>query len=302
MSIWLKRIWLHRAMYLFLLPAIVFFILFSYIPMTGLILAFKEYRFNGGLYGGPWVGWKYFERFFHDSYSMNYIRNTLSISFFKLFLALPFPILFALQINEIRSSRMRSLFQGVMYLPHFLSWAVVIGILQRIIAPETGLLNEWIHALGGHGSTFFMMDKHYFYPIMFWSYIWKEIGWNSIIYFAAIAGINPALYEAARMDGAGRFRQIWHITLPGIRPTILILFIMSLSSILSAGFDQIYLLQNPANAEVAQILDTYIIHVGIQDAQFGYATAVGLMQGVIGLLLVVTVNQLCKKWFEVSLW
>ncbi|BBI30852.1 maltose ABC transporter permease [Cohnella abietis] len=270
--------------------------------MTGLVLAFKEFTFKGGLYGGEWVGLRYFEKFFSDSQSMVFVKNTLIISSMKLFLALPFPIIFALQMNEIKNTRLRNVFQGIAYLPHFFSWVVVIGMIQRILAPDTGFLNQFIDSLGGDGSRFFMMEKASFYPIMFWSFIWKEIGWNSIIYFAAITGINPALYEAAKMDGAGKLRQIWHITLPGIRPTILILFILSLGSILSAGFDQIYLLKTPGNMELAETLDTYVVRVGMQDSQFGYASAVGMIQGVIGLVLVIAVNQLSRKKFNTSLW
>ena len=297
-----KRIWNHRNLYIMLAPCIAFFILFSYLPMAGLVLAFKEFRFNTGLFGGDWVGLRYFDQFFSDSQSMVYIKNTLIISGMKLILALPFPIILALQMNEVKSRRFRNLFQGIMYLPHFVSWVVVVGILQRILAPDNGMLNQLIDALGGDGSRFFMMEKQSFYPIMFWSYIWKEIGWNSIIYFAAISGINPALYEAAKMDGAGKFRQIWHITLPGIRPTILILFILSLGSVLSAGFDQIYMLITPGNMPISQILDTYVIKVGLKDAQMGYATAIGFMQGIMGLILVLIFNSLSKRFFNTSLW
>jgi putative aldouronate transport system permease protein len=270
--------------------------------MAGLVLAFKEFKFNSGLFGGPWVGIQYFDQFFGDSRSMLYLKNTLIISGLKLILALPFPILFALQMNEVKNKRWRNVFQGIVYLPHFVSWVVVVGILQRILAPDIGFLNQLIGFFGGNDSRFFMMEKESFYPIMFWSFVWKEMGWNSIIYFAAISSINPSLYEAAKIDGASKLRQIWHVTLPGIRPTILILFILSLGGILSAGFDQIYLLITPGNMQISQILDTYVIKVGLKDAQFGYATAIGLMQGVLGLLLVLIFNALSKRFFSTSLW
>ena len=297
-----KNIWQHRQLYLMLLPCIIFFILFSYLPMAGLVLAFKEFRFDTGLFGGAWVGLEYFERFFNDPQSWVFIKNTLIISSMKLFLALPFPIILALMFNEITNNKIRGIFQSITYLPHFLSWVVVIGILQRILAPDTGLLNEVISMFGGEGSTFWLMEESSFYHVMFWSYIWKDIGWNSIIYFAAIAGINPSLYEAASIDGASKLRQIWHVTLPGIRPTIIILFILSLGNILSAGFDQIYLLKTPGNVEVSEIIDTYVISVGLQNGQFGYATAVGMMQGVIGLVLVLVVNHFSRKKFNTSMW
>ena len=174
--------------------------------------------------------------------------------------------------------------------------------MQRILAPDTGLVNQVISWLGGDGSTFFMMEEGAFHPMMFWSYVWKDVGWSSIIYYAAIVGINPALYEAAKIDGANKWRQIWHITLPGIRSTIIVLFILSLGSILSAGFDQIYLLKTPGNMNVSEILDTYIIYMGLESGQFGFGTAIGMMQGIVGLILVLTVNKVAKKWFQSSLW
>lgn len=269
--------------------------------MAGMVLAFKEFRFDTSIFGGDWVGLKYFERFFNDPKSWLYIKNTLIISSLKLFLYLPLPIILALLFKEIRSDKMRGFFQSISYLPHFLSWVVIVGVLQRILAPDTGLINEVIKLFGGEGSTFFMMEEQFFYQIMFSSFVWQGVGWGSIIYFAAISGISEELYEAAKIDGASRLKQIWHITLPGIRPAIIILFILSLGDILSAGFDQIYLLQTPGNAELAEILDTYIIRVGLQGGQFGYATAVGMMQGLIGLILVLLVNYVCNRKFDTSL-
>ncbi|OBZ15107.1 protein lplB [Bacillus sp. FJAT-27264] len=299
--IW-KRLIGHYQLYLMLLPCIAFFIIFSYIPMGGVVLAFKDYQFNKGIFGSPWVGFTYFEMFFEDPFSLQIIKNTIIISLMKVFLALPFPILLAVMLNEIKRKRLLHVFQGIAYLPHFLSWVIVIGLVQRILSPDTGLVNQVISWLGGDGSTFFLMKENAFYPVMFWSYIWKDIGWSSIIYFAAIVGINPALYEAAKIDGAGRFQQMWHITLPGIRPTIMIIFILSLGNILSAGFDQIYLLRTPGNMNLSEILDTYLIHMGLESGQFGFGTALGLMQGFIGLILVLVVNRISRKWFETSLW
>lgn len=298
----LAQMWKHKIHYMMLLPCLIFFFIFSYLPMGGMVLAFKEFRFDTGIFGGAWIGFTYFERFFQDPQSWVFIKNTLLISFMKLVLALPFPIILALLFKEIKNDKIRGFFQSITYLPHFLSWVVVVGVLQSILAPNTGLLNQWISLFGGDGSTYYMMEESSFHSIMFWSYVWKDIGWNSIIYFAAIVGINPSLYEAAAMDGAGKLRQIWHITLTGIRPTILILFILSLGNILSAGFDQIYLLKTPGNAEVSEIIDTYVIRTGIEGGQFGYATAVGMMQGVIGLIVVVIVNRFSSKKFNTSLW
>ncbi|MCY9657557.1 ABC transporter permease subunit [Paenibacillus chondroitinus] len=297
-----KRIRQHKIMYLMLLPCLVFFVIFSYIPMGGLMLAFKNYQFNKGILGSPWVGLTYFKAFFNDYQSGKLIKNTLIISSIKVFVGLPFPILLALMFNEIRHRRFRGIAQSISYLPHFLSWVIVIGLMQRILAPDTGLLNEVIRFFGGDGSTFFMMESKYFYSLMFGSHIWQSIGWDSIIYLAAIAGINPELHEAAKIDGANKWHEIWHVTLPGIRLTISILFILSLGNILQAGFDQIYLMRTPGNMELADILDTYIIRVGLQNGQYGYATAVGLMQGIIGLILVVAANRASKKFFDESIW
>ncbi|MFD0695548.1 ABC transporter permease [Paenibacillus sp. GCM10027628] len=297
-----KRILQHKYLYLMLLPCIVFFVIFSYIPMGGLMLAFKNYQFNKGILGSPWVGFTYFKAFFNDYQSGMLIKNTLIISSIKVFLGLPFPILLALMFNEVKNRRFRGITQSISYLPHFLSWVIVVGLMQRVLAPDTGLLNEAIQFFGGDGSTFFMMESKYFYPLMFGSHIWQSIGWDSIIYLAAMAGINPELHEAARIDGANKWHEIWHVTLPGIRLTISILFILSLGSILQAGFDQIYLMRTPGNMELADILDTYIIRVGLQNGQYGYATAVGLMQGIIGLILVVAANRASRKFFDESIW
>lgn len=297
-----KNIVSHRYLYMMLVPCLVFFFIFSYIPLVGLLMAFKDYKFNAGILGSPWVGLKYFHAFFESYEAKQLIRNTLIISSIKLFVYLPFPIILALMFNELRNKWFKNLSQSIMYLPHFLSWVVVMGLTQRILAPDTGLLNQIIAKLGGDGSIFYLMEANYFYQIMFGSFVWKSIGWDSIIYMAAIAGVSQELYEAAKIDGATKLREVWHITLPSIAPTVVILFILSLGSILSAGFDQIYMLRTPGNMHLADILDTYIIKVGLQQGQYGYATAVGMMQGIIGLVLVILANRISKKVSDTSLW
>jgi len=300
-TLW-KNVAKHRYLYFMVLPCIVFFIVFSYIPMGGLLLAFKDYKFNKGILGSPWIGFDYFETFFNSYQSGMLIKNTLIISGMKLFLYLPFPILLALMFNEVRNKWFKNISQSILYLPHFISWVVVVGLVQRILAPDNGLLNQVIANMGGDGSTFYMMDPQYFYQIMFGSHLWKSIGWDSIIYMAAIAGVNSDMYEAAKIDGAGKLREVWSITLPSITPTIVILFILSLGNVLSAGFDQLYLLRTPGNMHLADILDTYIIQIGLQGGQYGYATAVGMMQGVIGLVLVVMANRISRKVSDTALW
>nr|WP_309101479.1 ABC transporter permease subunit [Fredinandcohnia onubensis] len=300
-NIWTK-VKKHKVFYIMLFPCLVFFLIFSYWPMGGLILAFKEYGFNTGVFGGDWVGFKYFEQFFSDSRSWLYVKNTLIVSFLKLFVYLPFPILLALMLNDVKNNKLRGTFQSITYLPYFISWVVVVGLMNRLLAPGTGMINQVVASFGGDGSTFFMMEEGLFYPLVFISYLWKSIGWDSIIYFAAIVAIVPTLYEAAAIDGAGKLRQIWHVTLPGISATIIILFILSLGSILSSGFDQIFLMQNPGNANVSETIDTYIVNTGLQGGQFGYATAIGLMQGIAGLIFTIIVNKITSKKFGTSLW
>ena len=273
--------------------------------MTSLVLAFKDFRFDTGIIGGDWKGLYYFKRFFSDPRCIQIIMNTLIISGMKLILALPFPIILAIMFNEIKDSKLgkiRGLFQGVLYIPHFLSWVVVIGIFKKLLAPDDGLMNQLIHQFGGDGSTYFMMNPEYFHTIMISSYIWKNVGWDSIIYFAAIMSINPEIYESAAIDGANRFKQIIHITLPMLTPTIVILFIISLGDILKAGFDQIYLLKTPGNANVSEILDTFVIRTGIEQGDFSYAIAISLLQGVIGLIAVVIINKFADKKLDTSLY
>lgn len=298
-----KQMWKkYGTFYLMLMPAIIFFLVFSYWPMTGIILAFRDFTFTSGMYGEGWVGLEYFIDFFSHRETPQYIRNTLIVSGIKLFLYLPFPILLALMFNEIKKPKLRSVYQSISYLPYFISWVVVIGIMNRLFAPDTGLVNILLENLGmTDGSTFWAMENAFFYPAIFGSYLWKNIGWDSIIYFAAIMGISTSLYEAAVIDGANRLKQTWHITLPGIRSTIVILFILSLGSILTAGFDQVYLMQNPGNFAVSETIDTYIVKTGLEQAKYGPATAVGLVQGLVGLVLTLIVNKVADK-FDSAVW
>lgn len=297
-----ERIKKHWILYLMLLPCIASFVIFSYIPMSGLLMAFKEFKFNTSIFKSPWVGLRYFEAFFANYQAGQLIKNTFIIGFIKIVLAFPFPIIFALMLNEVRNMKFKKVTQTISYLPHFISWVVVVAVVQRVLAPDTGLINQLKAALGGDGSTFYLMEEQYFYSIMFLSSIWKSVGWNSIIYLAAISGIDPQLYEAARIDGAHKGQEIIHVTLPGIRTTIGILFILGLGGLISSGYEQILLLRTPGNMAVADMLDTYVIRIGLMDGQYGYATAVGLIQGIVGLILVVTANKVSRRYTEVSVW
>ncbi|MEG6613250.1 ABC transporter permease subunit [Pseudoclostridium thermosuccinogenes] len=292
----------HFPLYIMLLPCIASFIVFSYLPMVGLVLAFKEYKFNMGILGSPWVGLRYFKNFFlsYDAYRL--VINTVVIGTIKTIFEFPFPIILALMLNEVRNERFKKLTQTISYLPNFISWVIIVTMLQRILAPDTGLLNQFKALLGGDPGTFYMMEEKYFYPIIFLSDLWKNMGWSSIIYLAAISGIDPTLYEAAKIDGANKWREIWNVTLPGIRTTIGVLFIMGVGGIISSGYDQIYLLRTPGNMSLADTLDVYVVRVGLSGGQYGYGTAIGMIQGIVGLILVIICNKLSRKYTEVSIW
>jgi putative aldouronate transport system permease protein len=298
----LKNIKKNWQLYTMLLPCIAFFIIFSYIPMGGLMLAFKEYKFNKGILGSPWVGFQYFKTFFSNYQAPQLIRNTLIIGFLKTMVEFPFPIILALLLNEIQNEKFKKTVQTISYLPYFLSWVIVITMMQRIFAPQTGLVNEVKAILGKDPSTYYMMEEKSFYPMVFFSDLWKNIGWNSIIYLAAITGVDPQLYEAARIDGSNKWQEIWHVTLPCIRTTIGILFIMGVGSIFSSGFDQIYLLRTPGNMSLADTLDVYVVRMGLVGGQYGYATAVGLIQSIVGLVMVLISNKLSDYYTEVAIW
>ena len=292
----------YWPLYVMLLPAIIYYILICYIPMAGNILAFKEYSFKKGIWGSDFVGLRYFEAFFKSYDCIRLIKNTLTVGFIKCILEFPFAIILALLLNELKNMKFKKVSQTITYLPHFLSSVIIVTMIQRLLAPNNGVINQIIAGLGGEGDTFFLMEAKYFLGILFSMDLWRNIGWDSIIYLAAISSVDTSLYEAAQMDGCGNLKRMWHITLPGIRGTIGLLFIMGVGGLLSSGFEQIYLLRTPGNMQLADTLDTYVVRVGLQGGQFGYATAIGLIQGLVGLVLVVITNKICKKLTEVSLW
>lgn len=297
-----KRLVRYWPLYLMLVPCIIYYALICYVPMAGSVLAFKDYSFKKGIWGSPWVGLDYFKTFFLSYDAPRLIKNTLTIGVIKCILEFPFAIILALMLNEIINMKFKKVAQTITYLPHFLSSVIIVTMLQKILAPNVGILNQAISALGGDGSTFFLMEADYFYQILFSMDLWRNIGWDSIIYLAAISSVDTALYEAAEMDGCNKLKRMWHITLPGIRGTIGLLFIMGVGGLLSSGVEQVWLLRTPGNMSLADTLDVYVVRVGLQGGQFGYATAIGLIQGLVGLVLVVTCNKICKKMTEVSLW
>ncbi|MBP3962820.1 MULTISPECIES: ABC transporter permease [Paenibacillus] len=295
------KVWSFRHIYLFMLPAFIWYIVFCYYPMYGILIAFKDFKYNLGILHSPWEGLRYFKQFLGDSSFYSVLYNTLSISFLKLLLGFPAPLILALMLNGVMHNKLKRIFQTISYLPHFVSWVVVVTLMQKILSPNVGLVND-IRDHMGLEPIFFMGMPSLFYPLVVISDIWKGVGWGSIIYLAALTNIDPHLYEAAEMDGAGRWSKLFKITLPCLTPTIGILLIFSLSGVLNAGFDQIWLMQTPATLSVSEILDTYVLKTGIQQGQFAYSTAIGLFKSLISLLLIVAVNKVSKKVSDVSLW
>lgn len=293
---------LLRQKYLILLaiPCVIYYIIFCYLPMYGIIIAFKRFEFNKGFLGSPWVGLKYFEIFISGPYFWRLIRNTFLLSLYSLLWGFPIPIVFALFLNELRSNKFKRFVQTISYMPHFLSLVIVVGLLKQLTS-EGSIINSLIQQLGGQPVNFFMQSE-WFRTLFITSGVWQEFGWGAIIYLAALSSIDTQLYESARIDGAGRWRCMWHITLTGIRPTIIILLILSMGNLLSVGADKVLLLYSPAIYETSDIISTYVYRMGILRADYSYGTAVGLMNSVIAFIFVICANYLGKKFSEVSIW
>lgn len=285
------------------LPWIAWLALFCYVPMYGVVLAFKDFNYSAGILGSPWAGWTHFRMFVESPDFLTILRNTLSISFLKLLIGFPVPIVFALLLNELAGGRFKKFVQSVSYLPHFLSWVLVSGIVIRLLSVEGGAVNTLLASLGiAKEPIIFLGEPNYFWSVLVLSDIWKEFGWSSILYLAAIAGISQDQYEAAMVDGAGRLQRMIHVTLPSIAPTIVIVFIFSLSGIMHSNFEQVYLLKNPMVAGVGEVIDTYIFTTGISQARYSYATAVSLFQAAIGFILIITTNWLSKRISGHGIW
>lgn len=290
-----------RYLYLMLVPFILWYLIFQYKPMAGLQIAFKDYSLFKGIAESPWVGFENFIRFFESEYFIRTLTNTVLISIYGLVFGFPAPILLAILINEVKNKVFKSTVQTLTYLPHFISIVVITGIITNMLAPTNGLVNLLIERLGGE-KTYFLTESEYFRTIFTSMNIWKDVGFNAIIYLAAIAGINPALYEAAKMDGANRWRQMWHVTIPGILPTIIILFLIQIGAFLEVGYEAIILLYQPSTYETADVINTYVYRAGLQGGEYEIGAAAGLFNSIVGLILVVTANKLSKKFTENSLW
>ncbi|OXS58348.1 protein lplB [Cohnella sp. CIP 111063] len=283
----------YRVLLLMMVPAMAYYAIFHYAPMYGILLAFKDYKLTEGIVGSPWAGLKHFETVFSDSYFYTILGNTLVISLYKLVFGFPIPILFALLMSEIVSAKYKKLVQTVSYLPHFMSWVVLGGIFFTVFSLE-GPVNSIVKLLGGD-PVLFLADDRYFRSILVVTSIYQGFGWGSIIYFAAIANIDPQLHEAAIMDGAGRFQRMFRISIPMLAPVIAIMLILSMSGILDAGFDQIFNMYNVKVYRVADIIDTYVYRKGLLEMNYSYATAVGLFKSAVALVLIVVVNQVVKR-------
>lgn len=295
------KIWEARYLYLLLLPGFLYFVIYKYIPMLGSVLAFKDYNPFLGFADSPWVGLKHFKSIFEDTEVVSVIWNTLVISFLQILFVFPIPIALALMLNELRSPLYKRIIQSIVYLPHFLSWVVVIGIVF-IFLRSSGLVNSLLDATLGIGPINFLSEPGWFRPLVILEVIWKESGWSTIILLAAVAGVNPELYEAAIVDGANRWRRMWHVTLPAIRNVVVILLILRMGEVMDTGFEQIFLMLNSFNMDIGNVLDTFVYFKGIQQGDISFATAVGLFKGLVGLILVVIANSVAKRFGDEGLY
>ena len=296
----LKKNLSNWQLYLMIVPAFLFIILFEYLPMYGVQIAFRDFNFKDGITGSPWVGFENFERLFNSYWFPIILKNTIVLSGLRLLMGFPLPIIFALMVNEVGNSKVKKWIQTVSYAPHFISTVVMCGMIILLLTPETGLVNIFIQLFGGE-SISFMQDPGMFKWIHVLSGIWQGTGWSAIIYFAALSGVDKSLLEAAEIDGVNRLQRIWHINLPVLAPTILIQLILSMGSILSVGYQKILLLQNTMNLNASEVISTYVYKVGLQNYQYSFSTATNLFNSVVNCIMLITVNSIVKKVTKTSL-
>jgi putative aldouronate transport system permease protein len=293
-----KKYW---QVYLLLLPSIAYFVIFHYIPMYGVQLAFKDYSAVSGIWGSKWVGLNHFVRFFNSHYFWDLIRNTVGISFYQMSVGFPSAVIFALMLNEITSKTYKKIVQTVSFAPHFFSVVVISGAIIAFLNPNTGIINNIIKALAGEPIRF-IENPAWFKTIYVLSGVWQNTGWNSIIYISVLSTIDPQMHEAAIIDGASKFRRIIHINIPSLMPIMTIMLILRFGSIMSVGFEKVFLLQNHLNLEASEIIATYVYKAGLINAQYGFSTAIGLFNSIINLILLVMVNKIAQKLGNVSLY
>lgn len=298
-----KQVWDNWQLYVLIFLPFVYVIVFHYLPMYGLLIAFKNYNLAKGIWGSEWAGISHFTRFFGSYDFVLVLKNTLGLSLYNLGVGFPAPIILALSLNYLRNRRFKKLVQMVTYAPHFISVVVLVGIVVQLLSVHTGIVNQMIEAITGKQINF-LGEPLYFKSIYVWSGIWQQIGWGSIIYLAALSAIDPHLHEAAVMDGASKLQRIWHIDIAGIMPTIVVLLILDVGQIMNVGFQKVLLLQNQLNLEASEVIDTYVYKVGIISGipNYSYATAIGLFKSLIGLILIVSVNKIARKVSDTSLW
>lgn len=287
-------------LYVMILPVVIYYIIFAYTPMYGVLLAFKNYRIKEGILGSPWVGFSHFTRFFNSYNFVSLIKNTLGISAYSLLVGFPIPIIFALLLNYIKSRPLKKTVQMVSYAPYFISTVVICGMLTIFMNPDTGIFNTILNFFGFE-SVNFLAKPEWFKSIYVWSGVWQGMGWSSIIYISALSGVDYEMHEAAIVDGATKVQRILHIDLPSIKPTVIMMLILQLGSLMGVGFEKVYLLQNTLNKSAASVISTYVYEVGLVNSDYGYSTAVGLFNAVINVILLVAANQICKKVADESL-
>jgi putative aldouronate transport system permease protein len=295
-----KSILENYELYLFLLPAIIYFIVFQYIPMYGVLIAFKDFTPSLGILGSPWVGFEHFERFFHSYQFWDLIKNSLGLSIFQLIIGFPMPIIIALLLNQMIHEKYKRFVQTVIYAPHFISIVVLAGMMF-VFFSDKGLINSVVTLFGGKAVAF-MSEPSWFKPLYIGSGVWQETGWACIVYLAALAGVSPEIHEAATMDGANKWQRILHVDIPAIMPTAVILLILSVGNLMNIGFEKAYLMQTPLNQPAAEIIPTYVYKVGLQQAEYSFGAAVGLFNSVINLILLFIVNKTAKKFSGSGLW
>ena len=291
----------NRQLYFMLLPVVAYFIIFHYYPMYGIQIAFKDFSIRKGMAASPWVGFEHFQSFFNSYYFTRVIKNTFTISLYSLIAGFPMPIILALLMNEVRVSWFKRTVQTITYAPYFISMVVMCAMVTQFLSPDTGWINKMIESMGGE-RIYFLGRSEMFSHVYVWSGIWQGTGWSSIIYMAALSGIDPQLHEAAMIDGAGRLRRIWHINLPGILPTCIILLIMNCGSILNVGFEKLFLMQNDLNRSSSEVISTLVYQQGLVQNNYGYSAAVGLFNSLINCTLLIIVNTIARKTGETSLW
>lgn len=296
-----KKILPNWELYLFIIPSLIYFIVFHYAPMYGVQIAFKDFIASKGIWGSPWVGFEHFQRFFNSYYFWMLIKNTVGINLYSLAVGFPVPIILALMLNEAKDGLFKRTVQTVTYAPHFISTVVMVGMIIAFLSPSTGIVNKLIKALGGEPIAF-MQEPQWFKTIYVFSGVWQDAGWGSIIYLAALAGIDPQLHEAAIMDGATRIQRIWHINIPGILPTVVILLILRTGSIMNIGFEKVFLMQNPLNMDTSDVISTYVYRSGLIQSQYSFSAAVGLFNSIINFDLLVLINSIARRVSETSLW